>query len=302
MNTSPAPAARAPWWQIPWLRAYHRSLAVQDLVAGLVVTVLLVPQSLAYAMLAGLPPHVGMYASILPLLAYAWLGSSMSLAVGPVAVASLMTASAIAPLAAQGTALYLELAVLLALLGGVFLLLLGFLRAGFLANLLSHPVISGFVTGSALLIAIGQLKPLLGIPMKGHTALELAASALGSADQLHGVTAVIGSASVVGLWAARRYLTGALSALGLPLPRAELLAKLAPMAVVLLSVAAVVLLGLDTRHGVAVVGSIPSGLPQLAGFRTTAATGAARGGDCIGGLCRKRFGGAVAGDQARRAH
>jgi sulfate permease, SulP family len=265
MNTpTPTPAPlRSPWWQIPWLQGYHRSLALQDLVAGLVVTVLLVPQSLAYAMLAGLPPHVGMYASILPLLAYAWLGSSMSLAVGPVAVASLMTASAIAPMAAPGSALYLELAVLLALLGGVFLLALGFLRAGFLANLLSHPVVSGFVSGSALLIAIGQLKPLLGLPMKGHTALELAASALRSAGQLHGATAAIGLAAVASLWAARRYLTGALLALGLPLPRAELLAKLAPMAVVLLSVAAVVLWGLDTHHGVAVVGAIPSGLPQL---------------------------------------
>ncbi len=147
-----------------WLRHYRRDQAMQDGIAGLVVTVLLVPQSLAYAMLAGLPPHVGLYASILPLIAYAAFGSSMTLAVGPVAVASLMTASALAPLAAQGSAEYLALAIVLAGLGGLQLLLLGVLRLGFVANLLSHPVVSGFVTGSALLIAIGQLKPLLGIP------------------------------------------------------------------------------------------------------------------------------------------
>ena len=109
---------------------------------------LLVPQSLAYAMLAGLPPHLGLYASLLPILAYAALGSSMTLAVGPVAVASLMTASAIAPLASPGSAEYVSLAVLLALLGGLQLLVLGLLRMGFVANLLSHPVVAGFVTGS----------------------------------------------------------------------------------------------------------------------------------------------------------
>lgn len=100
---------------------------------------LLVPQSLAYAMLAGLPPHVGMYATILPLLAYAAFGSSMTLSVGPVAVASLMTATALAPLAAQGTPEYVALAGMLALLGGGMLLLAGWLRLGFVANLMSHP-------------------------------------------------------------------------------------------------------------------------------------------------------------------
>jgi SulP family sulfate permease len=161
-----------------WLRGYRRGQAVQDGVAGLVVTVLLVPQSLAYAMLAGLPPHLGLYASLLPILAYAALGSSMTLAVGPVAVASLMTASAIAPLASPGSAEYVSLAVLLALLGGLQLLVLGLLRMGFVANLLSHPVVAGFVTGSAILIALGQLKPLLGILARGDTAFELAGSLL----------------------------------------------------------------------------------------------------------------------------
>lgn len=251
-------------WLPTWLATYDRGKAAQDLVAGIVVTILLVPQSLAYSMLAGLPPHVGMYASILPLVAYAVLGSSMTLSVGPVAVASLMTASAVAPLAAAGSAEYVLLAMLLALMGGVVLLLLGLLRMGFVANLLSHPVISGFVTGSAVLIALGQLKPLLGIPAKGETALELAVSLFSRAGNLHVPTAVLGLSSVLALWASRRFLAGGLRRAGMGNKSAEIVAKLAPMVVVLLAIAAVVGFGLDTDAGVGVVGSIPAGLPSLA--------------------------------------
>lgn len=253
-------AARLP----SWLTGYDRANAVQDVVAGVVVTILLVPQSLAYAMLAGLPPHVGMYASILPLVAYAVFGSSMTLSVGPVAVASLMTASAVAPLAAAGSAEYLMLSVLLALIGGVILLLLGLLRMGFVANLLSHPVVSGFVTGSAVLIALGQLKPLLGVPASGETAFELLFSLIARVGQLHLPTAVLGASSVLALWAARRFLAGALRRAGLGTKGADILAKLAPMVVVLLAIAVVVGLALDTGAGVAVVGEIPAGLPQIA--------------------------------------
>jgi SulP family sulfate permease len=136
-------------WMPAWLRHYQRDWLSGDVIAGLIVTVMLIPQSLAYAMLAGLPPEVGLYASILPLIAYALLGSSMTLAVGPVAVASLMTASSLAPLAAQGTPEYLAMAILLALLSGLMLIGAGLLRLGFLAWFLSHPVISGFISGSA---------------------------------------------------------------------------------------------------------------------------------------------------------
>ncbi|ONN82206.1 sodium-independent anion transporter [Burkholderia cenocepacia] len=254
---------REPW--LPrWLAAYDRGKATQDLVAGLVVSILLVPQSLAYAMLAGLPPHVGMYASILPLVAYAVLGSSMTLSVGPVAVASLMTASAVAPLAAAGSAEYVLLSMLLALLGGVVLLVLGLLRMGFVANLLSHPVISGFVTGSAVLIALGQLKPLLGIPAKGETALELLVSLISRANELHLPTAMLGLFSVLALWASRRFLADGLRRAGMGAQGAEILAKLAPMVVVLLTISAVWMLKLDFSAGVAVVGTIPAGLPDLA--------------------------------------
>jgi SulP family sulfate permease len=247
-----------------WLAAYDRGKAAQDVVAGIVVTILLVPQSLAYAMLAGLPPHVGMYASILPLVAYAMLGSSMTLSVGPVAVASLMTASAIAPLATAGSAEYVMLSMLLALIGGVVLLLLGLLRMGFVANLLSHPVISGFVTGSAVLIALGQLKPLLAIPATGGTALELLISLATRAGQLHLPTSILGVASVLALWASRRFLARGLRRAGMGSRSAELMAKLAPMGVVLLAIAVVAIFSLDTAAGVAVVGRIPAGLPTLA--------------------------------------
>lgn len=250
-------------WMPRWLAGYDRTLAAQDAIAGMVVAILLVPQSLAYAMLAGLPPHVGMYASILPLLAYAAFGSSMTLSVGPVAVISLMTAAAIAPLAAAGSAGYASLAALLALVAGGALLLMRLLRLGFLANLLSHPVVSGFVTGSAILIALGQLKPLLGLPMRGSTGLQLLASLPAGIGRLHAPTAALGVAATVLLWASRKYLARLLRAAGLRQQPADLGAKLAPMLVVLLAIALVAALQLDTRAGVAVVGAIPAGLPTL---------------------------------------
>ena len=149
-------------------QTYDTSKLGDDAVAAVIVTVMLIPQSLAYAMLAGLPPEVGLYASILPLFVYALFGSSMTLAVGPVAVISLMTAAAVSQVAVQGSAEYLGAVILLSLLSGVILVGLGFARAGFLANLLSHPVISGFISASAVLIAFSQLKHILGVPAYGH--------------------------------------------------------------------------------------------------------------------------------------
>ena len=133
-------------WIPPWLRSYRRSSLAGDLTAGLIVTVMLIPQSLAYALLAGLPPQMGLYASILPVIAYAAFGTSMSLAVGPVAVISLMTASVLQPLAQAGSPEYVALAVQLALLSGLMLVALGALRFGFIAQFLSQPVVAGFVS------------------------------------------------------------------------------------------------------------------------------------------------------------
>jgi len=247
-----------------WLRHYQAAWLTGDLTAGLIVTVMLIPQSLAYAMLAGLPPQVGLYASILPLVAYALLGSSMTLAVGPVAVVSLMTASALQPLAAAGSAEYAALAVQLALISGVMLLAFGALRLGFLAYLLSHPVISGFITGSAVLIAIGQLPYILGVSVPGTGMLDKLAGLAAAWPQAKLPTMVIGVATLVFLWLARRSMAPMLVRWGLSDSAAGLLAKLAPMLAVVLSTAVVANWQLDRSVGIAVVGVIPQGLPQLA--------------------------------------
>ncbi|MGE0331264.1 MAG: SulP family inorganic anion transporter [Ramlibacter sp.] len=250
-------------WLPEWLRHYQRAWFAGDLTAGIIVTVMLIPQSLAYALLAGLPPEVGLYASILPIIAYALFGSSMTLAVGPVAVASLMTASALQPLAAAGSAAYVALAMQLSLLSGVMLLAFGALRLGFLAYFLSHPVISGFITGSALLIAVGQIKHILGVKVAGSDVLQVLHGLATALPQTRPVTLAIGLASLLFLWAARRWMARALQHIGLGARAADLLAKLAPMLAVVASTAVVGLLRLDQSAGVSVVGAVPQGLPQL---------------------------------------
>lgn len=159
---------------LDWGRHYDRRALSIDLLAAVIVTIMLVPQSLAYAMLAGLPPETGIYASIAPIALYAIFGTSRTLAVGPMAVVSLMTAVAVGAVAEQGTAGYVAAALTLALLSGAFLVLMGVLRLGFLANFLSHPVIAGFITASGLLIATSQVKHVLGIHAGGDTLPEMA--------------------------------------------------------------------------------------------------------------------------------
>lgn len=246
-----------------WLRQYQRAWLAGDLTAGLIVTVMLIPQSLAYALLAGLPPEVGLYASILPIVAYALLGSSMTLAVGPVAVASLMTASAIAPLAVAGTMEYAALAVQLSLISGAMLLAFGVMRLGFLAHFLSHPVISGFITGSAVVIAIGQLKHLLGVRVPSSSTWETLKGLVIALPQTNLATLTLGLGSLVFLVVARRYLTGWLVRMAVPAKVAELLTKLAPMVAVIASISVVALARLDLSAKVSVVGVVPQGLPHL---------------------------------------
>lgn len=246
-----------------WLRRYQRAWFAGDMTAGLIVTVMLIPQSLAYALLAGLPPEVGLYASILPMAAYALIGSSMTLAVGPVAVASLMTASALQPLAASGSAEYVVMAVQLSLLSGAMLLAFGALRLGFLAHFLSHPVISGFITGSAVLIAVGQLKHLMGVRVAGDNVVETILALAHAIPQTKPVTFLLGVGSVIFLWAARRFMATALSKIGVPAKAAELASKLAPMVAVIVSTALVATFKLDETAGVSVVGAVPQGLPAL---------------------------------------
>lgn len=246
-----------------WLRHYKKAWLAGDLTAGLIVTVMLIPQSLAYALLAGLPPEMGLYASILPIVAYALLGSSMTLAVGPVAVASLMTASALAPFAAVGTTEYITLAVQLSLISGAMLLAFGALRLGFLAYFLSHPVISGFITGSAVVIAIGQLKYLLGVRVPSSSTWETLRGLVQALPHTNLTTLSLGLGSLVFLVVARRYLAGWLVQLGTPAKVADLMTKLAPMAAVIVSIAVVALGRLDISAKVSVVGVVPQGLPHL---------------------------------------
>jgi SulP family sulfate permease len=246
-----------------WLTGYRRDQLTGDLSAGLIVTVMLVPQSLAYAMLAGLPPQMGLYASILPIIAYAAFGTSMTLAVGPVAVASLMTASALTPLALPGSPEYAALAVALALLSGVMLAVFGLMRLGFLAHFLSHPVISGFISGAAVLIAIGQLRHVLGVRIEADGVVQTVFALITALPRTNPVTLAIGLGSIVLLVVARSRLPGWLVAMGLARPRAELIARLAPMAVVILATVVVGVFDLDQVAKVAVVGAVPAGLPQL---------------------------------------
>ena len=180
-----------------WLKTYNTNALQADAMAALIVTIMLIPQSLAYAMLAGLPPATGLYASILPLLAYALFGSSRTLAVGPVAVISLLSANAVG-LAHINTGLdVLTLSMTLALLSGILMLFMGLFRLGFIANLLGRPVVTGFITAAGILIALGQLKHILGIPLRGHNLPELASGLWQYGSDTHLLTVVIGVTSVV---------------------------------------------------------------------------------------------------------
>jgi sulfate permease, SulP family len=246
---------------LEWGRHYSRASLGSDMIAAIIVTIMLIPQSLAYAMLAGLPAEVGLYASILPLVAYAIFGTSRTLAVGPVAVVSLMTASAVGEIAAQGSSAYLAAAVLLAFMSGAMLILMGLFRLGFLANFLSHPVISGFITASGLLIALGQVRHLLGIQASGQTLTEiLPALAAGIAD-VNLPTLAIGVGVLAFLYFVRLRLKALLLATGMPPRLADSLTKAGPV----LAVAATILIAgaFDLSDaGVALVGVIPQGLPS----------------------------------------
>ncbi|QNH04048.1 sulfate permease [Pseudomonas sp. B11D7D] len=247
---------------LDWSQSYDRSSAAQDGLAALIVTLMLIPQSLAYAMLAGLPPVTGLYASIVPLLAYALFGSSRTLAVGPVAVVSLMTAASLAPLFPAGSAEYIGAAMLLALMSGLLLALMAVLRLGFLANFLSHPVVSGFISASGILIAVGQLKHLLGVSASGESLPQILPQLWQNLPKSHWPTLLIGLLSLAWLWWSRARLKALLQRLGLSAQSAGNLAKAGPVLAIVAAIVAVTLLQLD-QLGVRVVGAIPQGLPGL---------------------------------------
>ena len=236
-----------------WLPEYKRKDLGSDLSAGLSVGVMLVPQGMAYAMLAGLPPIYGLYASTIPLLIYAVLGSSGQLSVGPVAMASLLVASGLAELVDLETepAKYLEMAMLLTLMVGAIRLLMGIMRLGFLVNFLSAPVIAGYTSAAALIIAFSQLKHLLGIKIPNsnyvqeviyHTALNI--------GSINFITISIGLGGIVllmSLKSIKKYYK-----IDIPVP----------LALVSISIFLVWSMALN-NSGVAIVGTVPAGLPAF---------------------------------------
>lgn len=247
---------------LQWGREYRRDTLVSDLVAALIVTLMLIPQSLAYAMLAGLAPEVGLYASVAPLLLYALFGTSRVLAVGPVAVVSLMTAAVVGEHAAAGTPAAGAMAITLAFLSGLILLLMGVLRLGFLANFLSHPVISGFISASGLLIAASQLRSLMGVSAQGDNFFSLLAALLAQVPNTHGLTVAVGAGALAFLFWVRRGLKPLLLRLGLRARTADLLAKAGPIGAIAVTTGLAWAFDWSAR-GLKIVGAVPAGLPPF---------------------------------------
>ncbi len=247
---------------LEWGSEYTRKTFSSDLVVAGIVTFMLIPQSLAYALLAGLPMQVGLYASIAPLILYAIFGTSRTLAVGPVAVASLMTAAAISQLAAPGSPEYLGAAIALAVLSGLMLVVMGLLRLGFLANFLSHPVIAGFITASGIQIAAGQLAPVLGIHAHGHSFVEIVMTMVPNLGHINPYTAAVGLSSLAFLFWARGGLKSLLVKFGVGERTADTIAKVGPVGAIAATTLAAWGFGLADR-GVSIVGTVPSGLPSF---------------------------------------
>ncbi len=237
-------------WGLLRHKRYSWNLAKQDLTTALVVSFLFIPQSLAYALLAGLPLQTGLYASILPALAYALVGTSAVLAVGPVALTSMLTFSALSPLAEPGSDAYLTLAILLAFLSGVCLILMSWLRMGFLANFLSHPVMSGFISAASILILLSQLEGITGITVTGSTLLNQLDSFWHNKHEFHLTTFIVGASCVAFLLISRKLLGR------------KMLAKVMPLVLLLVTGLLAVWLGLESL-GVPLIGALPFGWPNL---------------------------------------
>lgn len=246
-----------------WGRAYSREDFGSDLLAGVITAILLVPQGMAFGLLAGLPAEAGLYASILPPIAYALFGTSRTLAVGPVSVAAIMVAQALAGLPAGAD--YVASALLLALLSGVILFVLGLARLGVLANFLSHPVLSGFTSAAAVIIVLSQLPSLIGLSLPRHLPLaEMPAAIVAGLARLNLHTLGLGLLSVALLLLSGAPLERALARTGISRARAGVIGKTAPLAVVAVTTLLVAGFALDAEHGVAVVGTLPEGLPVFA--------------------------------------
>lgn len=258
-DTAPKLLHRLPAWA--WLSQYNSVKFKSDLLASLIVVAMLVPQGMAYAMLAGLPPMMGLYASILPMLVYAMLGGSTTLSIGPVAIISMMTFATLNPLFEVGSPVYIQAATLLALMVGVISLLLGVCRFGFLIQLISHPVIKSFIIASALLIALGQLKFLVSVPLQANNLIEFVQSTLQYLHLIHWPSVAFGLIALLLLIYVPKFLKSqaVLSRIG----PTEYLVRAIPLILVVCGIGAVMYFGLTTQ-GIKTVGEIPSGFPPLA--------------------------------------
>lgn len=235
---------------LKWLKTYHPRHFKADVVAALIVLAMLVPQGMAYALLAGLPPVMGIYASILPMIIYAFTGSSTTLSIGPVAIISMMVFSALQPLFAVGSTAYIEAACLLAIMVGIISLILGLFRFGFLIQLISHPVIKSFIIASALLIALGQFKFLLDIPLQTNNIPEFIGSLVNNFHHISFLSMGVSLAAISILVFLPKWV------------RSDFLNKTIPLLLVLSSIIVVYAFSLD-QHGLKTVGIIPTGLPSF---------------------------------------
>ncbi|HSO86836.1 MAG TPA: sulfate permease [Draconibacterium sp.] len=243
-----------------WGKDYTSKIAVNDLVVAVIVTIMLIPQSLAYAQLAGLPPEVGLYASMAPLVIYAIFGTSRTLSVGPIATSSLMTLAAVTPIVAVGTPEYLGAVIALATITGLVLIVLGLLKLGFIANFMSFPVMAGLGTAVGLQIATSQLSPILGVSLEGESFLQMMISLLKNFSQISVITAAIGISCVIFLLLVKQYLATLLIGAGMNKKLAGILAKMGPVIAIIITIVVVSGLGLD-KQGVKIVGEVPKGLP-----------------------------------------
>jgi SulP family sulfate permease len=249
---------------LDWLPNYRRDDLVGDVMAGIIVAIMLVPQGMAYAMLAGLPPQIGLYASILPLMLYAVFGTSRALAVGPVAMVSLMVASSVGQFADPGSGEYVAIVLTLALLVGVIQVLMGVVRLGFVVNFLSHSVIVGFTNAAALVIGLSQFKHLLGVKIpRSESFFETIHYLLQALPQTSWVTVLIGLSSIGILLFFNKKLPSILGQAQVPPAWILPLSRSGPLVIVVGTTLLVGLLSLQAEAGVKIVGDIPRGLPPL---------------------------------------
>ncbi len=254
--------AYLPIWD--WGRNYRREDLSGDLMAGMVVAIMLMPQSMAYAMLAGLPPQIGLYSSVLPLIFYAFFGSSRSLGVGPVAIVSLMVAHAIAPLAPLGSPEYVGLALVLAMLSSLILIGAGLLRLGFLTNFIGHPVIAGFTTAAAIIIAFSQIKHMLGLNLPPtHSLWELLQVIYNNLDKVNPTTLLLSLLGVV-VMISRAQFRHRLREMGFSEGISMAIPKGMALLLVIVSASYAWVFNIHETAGVAIVGHIPPGFPALA--------------------------------------